>query len=638
MDQAFALATGSACALRHGSGSVVQVPYEPLYRKCTSYGSGDLADATTSSLLDELARLGGGPTQQDVATALRELVVTMTAMAEGTAPPGFFLSSLDPGVGKTTSLIYFVKHLLGSEQHGDVSVLLCFPRLDEIARLVEEMGLDEADYAVFTGKDDAVNWKTSTPHGQARILFTTHNMVKSRCRDRSFKDTAVFHYQGRPRAVRVWDEGMLPGEVVYLDTDKLASLRGPLRLSQPDLAELIDKLEGELKAAKDRSFFTWPDVEDVCGPTFWSAKRRLPDGLIGHLERLYGLSGRCVRLSKSGKRSTVTTALDSRDVIPDDLAPVVILDASGRVRATYSQWEKHKGNLVRLPSAAKSYENLTVHVMNNGSGKTAWSDNGEELAQEVAHLIDSKPGEEWLVIYIKGVNGGAIPDQIRGLLNTNPDRISFLNWGKHQGTNEFRDIRNVILSGMNNYSETDYEMMARHYSGIRNDGPIPKTLVDQMRRGEHKDHILQALCRSSVRQGNSSDCGPCNAYIIAPSRFGVRDFLPDVFPGCTVSTWRPAKAKLTGWVADAVAQVTSFFSNNPDGVYLYKDLRGDLGISDASNFNKRVRHHESYKAALDELEIEEIATGKGPHRNALAKKPQSFGPVEGSSYIADVRA
>ncbi len=94
---------------------------------------------------------------------------------------------------------------------------------------------------------------------------------------------------------------------------------------------------------------------------------------------------------------------------PQDVA---ILDASGRVRATYALWEKHLGNLVRLPSVAKSYGNLTVHVMDKGSGKNAWLKNGEALAQEVAQLIDGKPEEPWLVVYHKGVKNGAIPDQI----------------------------------------------------------------------------------------------------------------------------------------------------------------------------------------------------------------------------------
>lgn len=66
--------------------------------------SSSLADATISSLFTVLEQRGGRP-QQDVAIALRELVAMMTAMADGTALPCFYLFSLDPGVGKTTALI-----------------------------------------------------------------------------------------------------------------------------------------------------------------------------------------------------------------------------------------------------------------------------------------------------------------------------------------------------------------------------------------------------------------------------------------------------------------------------------------------------------------------------------------------------
>jgi hypothetical protein len=37
----------------------------------------------------------------------------MVAMAEGTASPSFFLSSFDPGLGKTTVLIHFARHRPG---------------------------------------------------------------------------------------------------------------------------------------------------------------------------------------------------------------------------------------------------------------------------------------------------------------------------------------------------------------------------------------------------------------------------------------------------------------------------------------------------------------------------------------------
>lgn len=634
MAQASAFATGSTCALRHRPASVVQTPLRPLYSDCTSYYSGGLADATTISLMDTLTRRGGGLLHQDVATALREPVATMAAMADGKAPPSFFLSSLDPGVGKTTALIHFVQHLLRSAHHRDVSVLLCVSRLDEIARLVEEMNLKGADFAVYTSHDE-VNQLSSTQPSEARVLFTTHAMVMSRCRGRRFQDVEAFRYRDEVRAVRVWDEAMLPIEVVSLSIDQLASLRDPLRHNHPALATLIEELERELAASRGRGTFTWPNVEEATGISCWSARRGLEQRHAAYLDALYALSGRCVLLRKPHNASTVITALDSRDAIPDDLAPVVILDASGRVRATYEQWEKATGKLVRLPSAIKSYRNLTVHVMDKGSGKTAWTKQGDALAQEVAQMIDSMPDEEWLVVYHKAVSSGGVPDQIRGLLSTNPDRVSFLNWGRHQGTNEFRHVQNVILAGVNNYSELDYEVMARCHSRIRNDEKITKASIQAMEAGEHMHHILQALCRSAVRQGSASECGPCNAYIIAPKQSGIRDLIPVVFPGCTVNTWEPAKVKATGKVQQALTFAERHFEDHPDGILRFTYLRAELGY-DASNFRDRIRNHSVFKAGLEALDLEETTVGNYRYRNALAKKPQSFGPVGGSSYLADV--
>ncbi|RLK08028.1 hypothetical protein CLV75_1695 [Ruegeria conchae] len=242
MAQTYASTAASICSPQHAPNPVVQFPLRSLYRGRTSCKISALAEATTTSLLDLLDQRRDSPTPEPEATALAALIATMVDMAEGTAPSSFYLSSLDPGVGKTTSLSHFVRHLLGSEHHSDVAVLLCFSQLDEIEHLVEEMELDQADFAVFTSKDE-VNGLSSTPRGEARILFTTQAMVRRRCRDGSFNDAEVFHFQCKPRAVRVWDETMLPGEVVSITTDQLASLRGPLRKSHPALAELIEHLE-----------------------------------------------------------------------------------------------------------------------------------------------------------------------------------------------------------------------------------------------------------------------------------------------------------------------------------------------------------------------------------------------------------
>jgi hypothetical protein len=221
------------------------------------------------------------------------------------------------------------------------------------------------------------------------------------------------------------------------------------------------------------------------------------------------------------------------------------------------------------------------------------------------------------------------------MLSSDPSRVCFLNWGKHKETNEFRHIQNVILAGLNNYTETDYEMLARNYCDIPSSRSVPKALINDMQDGEHMQHILQALCRAAVRQGNGLECGPCNAYIIAATSSRVRELLPKVFPGCRVGTWKPSKAKPKGKVQDALTYMEGYFEDHPDGVLLFKELRSHLGY-DASNFRRTIREKDSFIAGLEKLGVEEVTVGNRRHRNAYARKPAFFGPVEGSSYVVNV--
>lgn len=114
MAKASASAIGSACALRRELGLVVQALKRPLFSDCTVFGSGDLADATTTSQLDTLIHHGGGLPQQVGATALRELVAALVAMADGRPSFGYCLFYLDPGLDKTMMLTHLAQQLLKS--------------------------------------------------------------------------------------------------------------------------------------------------------------------------------------------------------------------------------------------------------------------------------------------------------------------------------------------------------------------------------------------------------------------------------------------------------------------------------------------------------------------------------------------
>lgn len=85
-----------------------------LVRTCPP--SRSLADQTLAALEDFFAGRGHSPSTA-MWKALRAGADTMENMADGTCPPLIHVSSLDPGVGKTTTVICFLRALLASDAH-----------------------------------------------------------------------------------------------------------------------------------------------------------------------------------------------------------------------------------------------------------------------------------------------------------------------------------------------------------------------------------------------------------------------------------------------------------------------------------------------------------------------------------------
>jgi len=138
-----------------------------------------------------------------------DLTRTLEAMAEGEAPAKFFLSSLDPGVGKTQTITHFVDALLSSPIHADVGVLICVARLSELGNLIHDMAIPEENLAVVTS-NPTLNALGKAEPNRAQVLIITQQMIEKRLNCGRFSDAGQFFYDGSPRAVRIWDESYLP--------------------------------------------------------------------------------------------------------------------------------------------------------------------------------------------------------------------------------------------------------------------------------------------------------------------------------------------------------------------------------------------------------------------------------------------
>lgn len=535
--------------------------------------------------------------------ALRSVVQTMADMAMGVAEQRVYVSSLDPGMGKTTSLIVFLRKLVGSQDHRDVAVLVCLSRKAEIERIVRDVGLEEVDFAVLTS-DEEINALSSTPPSEARVLFTTQQMLLSRLRGGRFETCPTFHYQGLPREVRVWDEAMEPGQVVMLSSDDIGGLLRFLRRVSADLADTMDDLMDRLRKADIGSLFQFPKLDHE---VLQRAVALLGnDWQAAHVEALAELSGQRVRVCSGWGSQRV--AVLARTLLPEDLAPVLVLDASARVRETYKLWAETRGGLNFLSSATKDYSPLTIHVARKGAGKSSWGQNGPALAKTVAEMRSQRLGQRCLIVHHKAdkhldasnlISDAIIPDAMH---NT-----SFLHWGMHQATNEYADVPVVILAGTFNLPPSQYLGLAHASLSLPMDKTLPEAVVQRVALGEHGHAIVQAVGRGVTRGCSDGKCLSGEVYIIAAAGSGIEEALSDWFPGATVKRWYPAdRPVLTGKVAEAAAYIKQRLKEDPTASILFQDVMGHIGCSNRSNFNRTIRRHDLFRLWLADQGLVEV--------------------------------
>ena len=229
--------------------------------------------------------------------------------------------------------------------------------------------MDSDGYAVLTADADLNALGCGAP-SEARVLFTTHRMVESRCMGRRFASVGAFHYRGEPRAVRNWDEAILPGQTLTIRRDDLAGLLNHFRGRHPQLADAIENLFADLTKEENGSVICLPDLADDHGVDLNDALA-LVSGYPGQepvVEQLWFLFGKHATVRRDGAYGE--TILDYRDTLPEDIKPLIALDASARVRTVYDCWKGDRGGIAMLPGAPKRYDQLAVHVWERSGSNT----------------------------------------------------------------------------------------------------------------------------------------------------------------------------------------------------------------------------------------------------------------------------
>ena len=146
-----------------------------------------------------------------------------------------------------------------------------------------------------------------------------------------------------------------------------------------------------------------------------------------------------------------------------------------------------------------------------------------------------------LVVHFKP--SGSLPNmqaEIDELVVGDKTRIKYLTWGRHTATNEYSDIKHVVLAGVLQYPAAQIEAMGRSAKKMGNEEAFSDDDFLQTRYGEVAQHILQAATR--VRKSVNGGCYPgCHLYAIFSARKSVG------IPKELLSRGIPRMPRLSDW-------------------------------------------------------------------------------------------
>lgn len=485
---------------------------------------------------------------KDQLTALRAIQDCLTMMVNDEAGHHYYLSSLDPGVGKTSAIVSWIKAYLDAyKENCPQGILICVDRLTEIWRYVTDCNLPHDSFAVVAGKTEEALNSLGLGHkgiNNALVLFTTKEQIRKRSQGVSIDEQSIFHFNGQPRAVKVWDESLSVGKDIVINPYDFGRLYTPLASASEDIVSMLQLTMQSILACASGTLFTLPVLPDLPRDFFdapvW--KKRNHDREL--LELLWRISGQTVLIRKDRGTQLIIDCVQS---IPNDFPPCLILDASGRIKGTYKVQQRKLDNLKILPYSNKSYRNLSVEVWRRAGGRGIAKD-FKVIIPELVKIINTRPDNEEILFLLYQDQLEILKESLRkNLPESTMKRISYCTWGQHTATNEFCNIQNIIALSAYQYPDPTYDAMTRA-AGLMtvSKGVFPtQDEINMVKKGEISSDFLQGVTRGKPRKSEGDTCPPCRLWLIAHPKTGLEKELPVIFPECTVTEWKTQGYSLT---------------------------------------------------------------------------------------------
>lgn len=502
--------------------------------------------------------------------AISNLHTDMRKSLNSVLKEAIYVASFDCGTGKSTVIQKSLREWK-TDIHSGRGAIIFLATLEEVDDYLSGACLDKEDYAVFTAHEKYKKYGSGVgAAGQVPVLFTTHAMARKRVLAAGkFETTSVFFYRGQSRALRVWDEEYLAAEGGTFTLPELYQVVAPIKRIGgshwrvfDDLIQLVERRSG---AALEIPL----SVIDVSDAVLQS-KATIPDAAKRTLAELVKLAGSVAYMRNTSADRTEGAEewsyIGKGRSFPADMGPLFVLDASARLTDRYNQLPAHGMEVVHLDPAAVAYDRLRIHWWDQSAGKTAMHDKAKRttIFTAIAALANSKMHEGFLIVMAKEFckalanDRVGLPDDLAAMIE-DADRVRIVNWGRHKGTNEFRDMTNVIIVGDHRYPNDACDALALAASG-NDGGRVSPAQRAGMVRETFKNNLYQAVCRVSVRQRDGAMCAAANAYLIMPDGDWQREAIKETFPGSPVEVWHPISKKKENKVDIALRLLSSLMA------------------------------------------------------------------------------
>ncbi len=514
-----------------------------------------------------------------------ELIANYTYQLFQEGAPTRQVWAAHPGLGKTTCLRFFLLEVIRSIRSGELDpltlsgILVCSNQVteleDHIIFLQEQLGDSAADVlGLYHTKPNSrdftarVGISTINQLKKLPIIFATQNLIRRKGSDlHQSKGQAqerleeICFYKDEVRFL-CWDEEAIATRACHANISYLKEFRrratNAAKYSKL-LTPLVDVIKKVIRQVEDstiqrvKSFNVRVpslEVEQILPIEMYlrsqSATKELGQNYIKHALQVLKWQGETavVHNSKEGDGTVMDFVIE----LPDALERAVITDASAATNKlikldstmTLASFIQEHG------SRLKQYDNLSLFIKPTPAGRSSFiqADHIDDSWYEIIrYAVALLPAADSLVITFKGSD--ARPDahirEIKEILSEEDlGRFRFTTWGKHRGSNQWKDCQNVFLFGTLHLDEAMLSSLARAQTRNPLEDDLQPYSTRELIHSQTASDIQQALSRGSCREVSTIDgvtqANPMNAFLALSKRElpYVVGHLRSCFPGIQI--------------------------------------------------------------------------------------------------------